>query len=60
MFSGILELILLGGIPDACVSLSGIIILDKNRLVKYDIKSGYFQATDLGRIASYYYISHGK
>ncbi|CAA7040048.1 unnamed protein product [Microthlaspi erraticum] len=34
-------------------------ILDKNSLVKYDRKSGYFQVTDLGRIASYYYISHG-
>lgn len=34
-------------------------ILDKNNLVKYDRKSGYFQATDLGRIASYYYITHG-
>ncbi|KAG2280567.1 hypothetical protein Bca52824_051787 [Brassica carinata] len=34
-------------------------ILDKNNLVKYDRKSGYFQVTDLGRIASYYYISHG-
>lgn len=27
--------------------------------MKYDRKSGHFQATDLGRIASYYYISHG-
>ncbi|KEH28731.1 U5 small nuclear ribonucleoprotein 200 kDa helicase [Medicago truncatula] len=34
-------------------------ILDRNNLVKYDRKSGYFQATDLGRIASYYYITHG-
>lgn len=34
-------------------------ILDKNNLVKYDRKSGYFQVTDLGRIASYFYISHG-
>ncbi|KAM7531442.1 hypothetical protein LguiB_034852 [Lonicera macranthoides] len=34
-------------------------ILDKNNLVKYDRKSGYFQFTDLGRIASYYYITHG-
>ncbi|EFJ32423.1 hypothetical protein SELMODRAFT_144158 [Selaginella moellendorffii] len=34
-------------------------ILDKNNLVKYDRKSGYFQVTDLGRIASHYYISHG-
>lgn len=34
-------------------------ILDKNNLVKYDRKSGYYQVTDLGRIASYYYITHG-
>ncbi|KAK9181778.1 hypothetical protein WN944_024917 [Citrus x changshan-huyou] len=34
-------------------------VLDINNLVKYDRKSGYFQVTDLGRIASYYYISHG-
>lgn len=34
-------------------------ILDRNNLVKYDRKTGYFQATDLGRIASYYYITHG-
>ena len=34
-------------------------ILDKNNLVKYDRKSGYFQATDLDRVASYYYITHG-
>ena len=34
-------------------------LLDKNNLVKYDRKTGYFQVTDLGRIASYYYISHG-
>ncbi|KAK1409041.1 hypothetical protein QVD17_41306 [Tagetes erecta] len=34
-------------------------LLDKNNLVRYDRKSGYFQATDLGRIASFYYITHG-
>ncbi|CAH2058393.1 unnamed protein product [Thlaspi arvense] len=34
-------------------------ILDKNNLIKYDRKSGFFQVTDLGRIASYYYITHG-
>uniref|UniRef100_A0A7N0T061 RNA helicase n=1 Tax=Kalanchoe fedtschenkoi TaxID=63787 RepID=A0A7N0T061_KALFE len=34
-------------------------VLDKSNLVKYDRKSGYFQVTDLGRIASYYYITHG-
>ncbi|CBI36671.3 unnamed protein product, partial [Vitis vinifera] len=38
---------------------SAAIILDRNNLVKYDRKSGYFQVTDLGRIASYYYITHG-
>ncbi|GBG66811.1 hypothetical protein CBR_g70690 [Chara braunii] len=32
--------------------------LDKNNLVKYDRKTGYFQVTELGRIASYYYITH--
>ncbi|KAJ7515579.1 hypothetical protein O6H91_22G019200 [Diphasiastrum complanatum] len=35
------------------------VILDKNNLVKYDRKSGYFQVTDIGRIASFYYITHG-
>ncbi|KAJ3695012.1 hypothetical protein LUZ60_000389 [Juncus effusus] len=34
-------------------------LLDKNNLIKYDRKSGYFQSTDLGRISSYYYITHG-
>nr|XP_023887210.1 DExH-box ATP-dependent RNA helicase DExH12-like [Quercus suber]XP_023887211.1 DExH-box ATP-dependent RNA helicase DExH12-like [Quercus suber]XP_023887212.1 DExH-box ATP-dependent RNA helicase DExH12-like [Quercus suber]XP_023887213.1 DExH-box ATP-dependent RNA helicase DExH12-like [Quercus suber] len=34
-------------------------ILNKNNLVKYDRKSGYFQVTDLGCIASYFYITHG-
>lgn len=29
--------------------------LDKNNLVKYDKKSGNFQVTELGRIASHYY-----
>ncbi|KAK4355976.1 hypothetical protein RND71_024947 [Anisodus tanguticus] len=38
---------------------SAAMLLDKNNLVKYDRKSGYFQVTDLGRIASYYYITHG-
>jgi pre-mRNA-splicing helicase BRR2 len=34
------------------------IILDKTNLIKYDKKTGRFQGTELGRIASYYYISH--
>ena len=33
-------------------------ILDKANLIKYDRKSGNFQVTDLGRIASYYYCTH--
>ena len=35
-------------------------ILDKCSLIKYDIKTGRFQPTELGRISSYYYISHGS
>ncbi|KAL5555566.1 hypothetical protein UlMin_037802 [Ulmus minor] len=35
------------------------IIWDKNNQIKYDRKSGYFKVTDLSRIASYYYITHG-
>lgn len=33
-------------------------ILDKCNLIKYDKKTGRFQVTELGRIASHYYISH--
>jgi pre-mRNA-splicing helicase BRR2 len=33
-------------------------VLDKCNLIKYDRKTGRFQGTDLGRISSYYYISH--
>lgn len=33
-------------------------ILDKSQLIKYDRKTGAFQVTDLGRIASYYYCTH--
>ncbi|KAJ3033781.1 DEIH-box ATPase [Rhizophlyctis rosea] len=33
-------------------------VLDKCNLVKYDKKSGKFQGTEVGRIASHYYISH--
>ncbi|KAI5799146.1 Sec63 Brl domain-containing protein [Peziza echinospora] len=33
-------------------------ILEKCKLVKYDKKSGRLQGTELGRIASHYYISH--
>lgn len=33
-------------------------ILDKHNLIKYDRKTGGFQVTTLGRVASYYYVSH--
>eukprot|EP01038_Epipyxis_sp_PR26KG_P008839 gene8839-11930_t len=33
-------------------------ILDKHDLIKYDRKSGTFQSTALGRVASHYYVSH--
>jgi pre-mRNA-splicing helicase BRR2 len=32
--------------------------LDRNSLIRYDRKSASFQSTDLGRIASQYYITH--
>eukprot|EP00897_Mesotaenium_endlicherianum_P008156 jgi/Mesen1/7369/ME000381S06604 len=34
--------------------------LDKHSLIKYDRKSGFLQVTDLGRIASFYYIGHAS
>eukprot|EP01116_Phalansterium_solitarium_P019909 TRINITY_DN5728_c0_g1_i2.p1 TRINITY_DN5728_c0_g1~~TRINITY_DN5728_c0_g1_i2.p1 ORF type:complete len:2045 (+),score=776.70 TRINITY_DN5728_c0_g1_i2:174-6308(+) len=33
-------------------------LLDKANLIKYDRKSGNFQVTDLGKVASHYYVSH--
>ncbi|KAK9842537.1 hypothetical protein WJX81_005041 [Elliptochloris bilobata] len=33
-------------------------VLDKNNLIKYDRRSGNFQSTDLGRIASHYYVKY--
>jgi pre-mRNA-splicing helicase BRR2 len=33
-------------------------VLDKHNLIKYDRKSGVFQVTALGRVASHYYVSH--
>ncbi|EGX44611.1 hypothetical protein AOL_s00188g279 [Orbilia oligospora ATCC 24927] len=37
---------------------SAAVMLDKCGLVKYDVKSGKLTATELGRIASHYYITH--
>ncbi|KAK2712756.1 U5 small nuclear ribonucleoprotein 200 kDa helicase-like [Artemia franciscana] len=33
-------------------------ILDKHYMIKYDRKTGHFQSTELGRIASGYYLTH--
>lgn len=35
-------------------------VLEKSSLVKYDKRSGKLQATELGRIASHYYITHSS
>ncbi|KAK3630927.1 Pre-mRNA-splicing helicase BRR2 [Elasticomyces elasticus] len=35
-------------------------VLQKAELVKYDAKTGKLQSTDLGRIASHYYITHNS
>lgn len=37
---------------------SAAVVLERASLVKYDKKTGRFQSTDLGRIASHYYITH--
>ncbi|MCL4126057.1 UNVERIFIED_CONTAM: hypothetical protein GTU68_057642 [Idotea baltica] len=37
---------------------SAAVKLEKGNLIKYDKKSGNFQMTELGRISSYFYITH--
>ncbi|CAJ0749211.1 10358_t:CDS:2 [Entrophospora sp. SA101] len=37
---------------------SASLLLDKSNLIKYDKKTGRFQVTELGRIASHFYITH--
>ncbi|KAI7296821.1 Sec63-domain-containing protein, partial [Hortaea werneckii] len=39
---------------------SAAMVLEKANLVKYDKKTGRLQGTDLGRIASHYYITHNS
>ena len=34
--------------------------LAKNALIKYDVKTGIFESTGLGRIASYYYLTNAS
>ncbi|KTW26222.1 ATP-dependent RNA helicase BRR2 [Pneumocystis jirovecii RU7] len=37
---------------------SAALLLDKHNLIKYDKKTGDFQTTEIGRIASHYYITY--
>ncbi|KAF8063039.1 BRR2A [Scenedesmus sp. PABB004] len=37
---------------------SAALLLDKHNLIRYDRRTGAFQATELGRVASHYYITH--
>eukprot|EP00429_Kryptoperidinium_foliaceum_P049989 CAMPEP_0176116146 /NCGR_PEP_ID=MMETSP0120_2-20121206/58331_1 /TAXON_ID=160619 /ORGANISM="Kryptoperidinium foliaceum, Strain CCMP 1326" /LENGTH=2173 /DNA_ID=CAMNT_0017450395 /DNA_START=42 /DNA_END=6563 /DNA_ORIENTATION=+ len=37
---------------------SGLMLLDKHNLIKYDKRTGQVQVTALGRVASHYYIKH--
>ncbi|RPB01060.1 Sec63-domain-containing protein [Choiromyces venosus 120613-1] len=39
---------------------SAAVVLEKCNLIKYDKKTGKLQSTELGRIASHYYISHNS
>ncbi|KIV90119.1 hypothetical protein PV10_07460 [Exophiala mesophila] len=39
---------------------SAAVVLERAGLLKYDKKTGKLQATDLGRIASHYYITHNS
>jgi pre-mRNA-splicing helicase BRR2 len=39
---------------------SAAVVLEKASLVKYDKKTGRLQGTDLGRVASHYYITHNS
>jgi pre-mRNA-splicing helicase BRR2 len=39
---------------------SAAVVLEKSNLIKYDKHTGKLQATELGRIASHYYITHSS
>src|SRR5258708_39852467 len=39
---------------------SAAVLLEKCNLVKYDRASGRFQSTELGRIASHYYVTYNS
>ena len=44
----------------ADITHSAAVLLEKCNLIKYDRPSGRFQATELGRIASHYYVTYNS
>ena len=39
---------------------SAAVLLEKSQLIKYERASGRFSSTELGRIASHYYVTHNS
>ena len=44
----------------ADIAHSAAVLLEKCQLIKYERSSGRFQSTELGRIASYYYVTYNS
>lgn len=44
----------------ADIAHSAAVLLEKCQLLKYERSSGRFQSTELGRIASYYYVTYSS
>ena len=44
----------------ADIAHSAAVILEKCQLIKYERSTGRFQSTELGRIASHYYVTHNS
>ena len=44
----------------ADIAHSAAVLLEKCHLIKYERASGRFQSTELGRIASHYYVTHNS
>jgi len=42
------------------IAHSAAVLLGKCQLIKYERSSGRFQSTELGRIASYYYVTYNS
>lgn len=44
----------------ADIAHTAAVLLEKGNLIKYDRKLGSFQSTELGRIASHYYVTYAS